>query len=1040
MSHTPDHNNNTPFDEFTPIGSKSGGFIETTNHSYTNLSPILKGSDKSTTNIRNNERLASGNGTVDSTRRLNSTNFILHRINPLQKSKSNMNNNHYDDVDLLHSSSVASSVWEDDIEIGNVKENKAANMNSTHLFGRNNRSNKTSNIINLDNELKHDIEINPDSNMLKLQYDLVKKLQSENTNLRVQVMTLRQHLTGLPTNSVNLIEQNVALNQQVIKLTEMLKEREASDSNDNDTVGDDANDYTHDYKEQLKELNETYQNVINEKELLLNKNIEKDSDIEKLRDECNGYESEIFNLKLKLDEFDDSSSSDKIHQLEDKIEVLEETNYNYQKEIEDLSRTLDNLENDNILLKEELRDYESKDNEKSGAFDNNEIIDELKTEINDLKIDIKTLENDKKSLQKKYDEDTRMNYHSSRDKIGEMTQRLEEATKTIDMLDRNLSIKDKEEIDLTKNIKQLNLKIDSLQNRNQSLQDKLDKLKGSNSSATELLTKEIDELYNKIEDYENEIGELQDTIQELEGKYNDEYINDLEDDKNKLYDSLLEVQELIKLKDEEITKLKEEQRDDNDVIEIEELIKLKGKVENEREQNQSKINKLIIDKETIENSLLTKLENSENSRSKIIEIYEELQSKYDLLESEYQGLLNSRDVEDLSNDLAKITIEYKKTKDENFELINRYSNEISMLNNMIELKDLELENAKSGSINTLSLNSKLSILQSNIKELNETKYKLEKEKKLLEDENYELKLKNKEEVTKITKTLEYEKSLLRLELKEKKSMINNLVHEKDKLQDLIDNLSKDQDKLISKSTKLSEKVKVNDISQLSKLKETELKLTNMTRQYEDMVSQYNYMKDDLIERLKDMKTLVKNQGKSNSEELNEWREKYEQSSNKLKANERSLNVLKNDIRSLTDELEYERNNHRDQWFPPTPQSPREDTQLIRKLEILKNQKELLILKLKDSNKKLSDLRYMINYFKIELNKKNEMYERNRGLFQTIGIQHTEIKRPAISKLRIILVTVLASIRFKNRLHELRSRKEEEQRLKRDIKEAKEGIQ
>jgi chromosome segregation ATPase len=1114
MPDTPIPNKRTTSPEFTPIGSKSGGAIETTTHSFTNMSPINRFSDNNF-NIRHNGKI----NNLDSTRRLNSTNFTnftLHRTHQNSTNRDNRSN-----IDILQSSSVASSIWDDNEYIETDKHrNNQTNTDLSNLFKRNGISKGTDVIPdfsnnNIDNNNNNDIEIGSNSNMLKLQSELVKKLQTENTNLRVEVMTLRQHLSGLPMDSAALIEQNVALNKQIITLTERLESNPIIPSiNDtaNNTVAasekdvnyhyeteiEDLKDQLYDYKQQLATVHDNYQNVLSEKENLLHENFEKESDIKKLQQECNKYESDIFDMKLQLDEIKSQSQSQsqsqkqsadsneiKIQNLEDKIDALEDTNYNYQKEVEELSKEINDLEDQNSRLKDEL--YEQQhileshtDNEvaeKSQHFDTSEVIEELKTKITDLKIDIRTLENDKKALQKKYDDHLRVNYHSSREKVEEMTKRLEEATNTIDILDKDLEEKRSTEKQLSKNIKQLNLQIDSLQRKNDSLQEKLNKMKGNNSDATELLTHEIDDLYAKIDEYEIEIGELKEIIDELENEkhensVSDEYINDLEDDKDKLYQTLLETQDLIKSKDEEISNLKYElvnissnnKTQDDEYVKIDELINLKEKIEEEREKYHTKMNALIVESESKEANLLQKIQESEESKSKLIELYENLQLKFHELEQQYDELLNSKQVEELSSDLAKVSIEYKKSQNENENLINKFTNEIRLLNDQIYLKDLEISNISQklqtiGSIDTQSLNSKLNILEQTVKDLNSSKDKLEKEKQKIEDENLKLKMtgekfqkesKINQDLTLKVDKLENEKSLLKLELKEKKYLLDNLQkkivdlnNDKKELNTFINEISTDQDQLEAKSSKLSEKVMSNDITIKSKLHETESKLENMKNQYNDMVSQYNYMKDDLIERLKEMRKMLKDQGKNNSEELDEWKQKYDKANSKLKVSERYLKVLKNDMRTLNEELEIERNkNQIQQWYPPTPQSPsRDNSSDVNKLQILKDQKELLMLKLKISNEKISDLKYMIKYYNLELMKKNEMFERNKSLFHNIGIQskRDEKSLSPVSKLRVGIITVLAGIRFKNRLQELKTRSNRENELKNDIKAKKGGI-
>lgn len=198
------------------------------------------------------------------------------------------------------------------------------------------------------------------------------------------------------------------------------------------------------------------------------------------------------------------------------------------------------------------------------------------------------------------------------------------------------------------------------------------------------------------------------------------------------------------------------------------------------------------------------------------------------------------------------------------------------------------------------------------------------------------------------------------------------------------------------------------------------------------------MKNDLIERLKEMKKEIKNQGNDSKEEIAKWKTKYEQSSSKLKVSERHLQALRNEIKSLNEELEHERErasierNDRMEWFPPTPESPSR-IENHNRLDILKAQKDLLMLKVKEKSEKISDLKYMLKYLQLELELKNEMFEKNKNLFLNAGIREKPIgeKKGGLT-FRVVALTILAGVRFRNRLKELQNRKLAEKELKREI--------
>lgn len=1058
------HSNTSP--EFTPIGSKSGnGFIESV-YSPTNLSPIINFSDKYTDRlekIRNNNDMKS-NGIHDSQKNTNSNNHTLHRVNGSRSYKSAYNRA---DDSVLNSSSVASSVWEDDIneKPGFIPET-TRHSRMSKLFGRDGISKGTQIIPDFVTDSQDDNrDINIDSNMLRFQSDLVKKLQSQNTNLKVEVLTLRQNLTKLPTDKIELIEQNVALNQEIIKLKEII------DASSNDVDADEKIKLLREqYEADIDRLRVDNQYLTDDNEVLKDGKQELTHEVENLEQKCSHYEAEIAELKSELNEVredrDDRDYSAR------RISELEEENAELERHIDGLTRDNKDLSNEVERLESELEEANRNAAYSGHGLDNEKVHDRVVDEA-DLNDQLQKLEEENAMLKKKYDEEKRLTYKVSREKVEEMTKSLEEASKTVDSLERELEAKESETISLTKNIKELNLQLQSYQRKNESLESRVERLKGNQSEATKLLTDEVTDLYAKIDHYEEQIEQLQQTIESYRNKeddYEETYVRDLEDDKNKLYQSLVESQKLIQKKDDEITNLKLDistltmhkndihasANDRNDeTVTIDELLQLKEKFEQERENNQHKLDNLTADHKEITDNLLARIDELEESKSKLIQDFEDIQIQYRELEAQYNNLINSREVEDLGDDLAKVTLEYKNSQDEYILLSEKYS----QLQELIREKDLELYNVRQSldnqvSVNTSGLDEKLGLLEQNITLLKTEKEKLENERRTLDDENFQLKnslerlnkkLKSNEEILAHLKDSETENSSLKSELSMKKleilrleKKLNSLDEEKKNLESVINSVSAEQDKILLRSDRISEKIKTKGLENGFKLKDFERQLEEKNKQYNDIVKEYNYMKNDLIERLKEMKKEIKNQGNDSKEEIAKWKTKYEQSSSKLKVSERHLQALRNEIKSLNEELEHERErasierNDRMEWFPPTPESPSR-IENHNRLDILKAQKDLLMLKVKEKSEKISDLKYMLKYLQLELELKNEMFEKNKNLFLNAGIREKPIgeKKGGLT-FRVVALTILAGVRFRNRLKELQNRKLAEKELKREI--------
>ncbi|GAV27792.1 hypothetical protein PMKS-001260 [Pichia membranifaciens] len=902
--------------------------------------------------------------------------------------------------------------------------------------------------------------------MLRSQSDLLKKLQSQNTNLKVEVLTLRQNLTGLPADSIELIEQNVALNQQIIRLKEII---------DSSPKGVDTEEKVkaleERYEEDLDRLRTDNQYLVGENEHVKDERDELYREIEKLEAKCSNYESEVGELRFELEEVKENHDDD-AHSAR-RIGQLEEENAELERHIDDLTKENKALSNDLYRLESELEDANR--NLDKRDLSNEKVQEHPFVDEEEPNMKLQELEAENVRLKKKYDEDKRLNYRMSRDKVEEMTKRLEEASRTIDSLEKELDNKESEAISFTKNIKELNLKLQSFQRKNESLESRMSKLKGNQSEATKLLTDEVTDLYSRIDDYEEQLEQLQQTLERnKEGGIKESYVRDLEDDKDKLYESLVESQKLIQKKEDEISNLKldistllksinggnneDSTSKDEEAVSIDDLIRLKEKFEEERENNKHEVESLIADHQNISDRLLAKINDLEDSKSKLVQDFEDLQFHHRDLETLYNNIVNSREVDDLSDDLAKVTLEYKNSQDEYSLLSEKYSR----LEEFLRQKDVEIHNLRqeldsqvSQSINTSGLDEKLSELERSISTMKVQKEKLEREKLSMEDENFQLKnsmerlnkkIKSSEEVIAHLKGSEKENSSLKLQLRERKleiiqleKRISSLNDEKARLENIINSVSDEQDKILARSDKISEKIKTNDLNNDFKIQEFEKKLEEKNKQYNDIVKEYNYMKNDLIERLKDMKNEIRNQGKDSKDEIAKWKTKYEQSNSKLKVSERYLQILKNDIKSLNEELESEKErasierDNRLEWFPPTPESP---SRMVgtNKLDILKAQKDLLMLKVQEKSEKISDLKYMLQYVQLELQLKNEMFKKNKILFLNAGIQEKpESDKKAALSFRVVALTILAGVRFKNRLKELQNRKDLEREFKREIR-------
>ncbi|TID16278.1 hypothetical protein CANINC_004180 [Pichia inconspicua] len=897
MPFTPNKKLSSP--EFTPIGSKSTN-LEPTN-SISNISPLRF--------QRNREYKANNNH-----------HYPLHR----RKQR--------DDIDLIQSSSVASSVWDDDM-LHDEKDVPTGKF--SRLFGNNTNARDETGSTTKYGVLN--TEINDDGNMIKEQGELVKKLQSENTNLRIEVLTLRRHMTGIPSDSMDLIEQNVLLNQELMKLKELVGERP------------DNTEELYEVHRDLSSMNEKYTQVLQEKDKLLRESFEKDSDLEKLRGQCAKYESEVFELKMELDELKQKQSSQHDERNEEEIGILEDEKLQLQRELEQLSKDYDDLEKENEQLKENVNSLQTQLDDIERDVDGDE--------VEELRHNVEELRKEKERQAKEHDSELRSKYLQYREKIDDMTQQLQEATRSLEDNDKELFEKEKDIEVLRKEVKQLSSDLDTMEMKNKLLEKQM-KQAGSESEATRLLSEEVEKLYRKIESYEKQIHELTDELNKAEDEL--EYAKNVERENHDLEETVARLKAEVKRKDDELKNFEEKVEENDDESESESsyvdgILQLKDKFEEERAMHSEEVEKILKESEQVQNNLLAQIDELETSKEQLISDYDSLKYEYDLLLAK----TNDVDVEELGRDLAKISLEYKRTLDERYNLAEMYEKEVSFLKK--ELKRVEESKTKENGINVESLYQKLDTLEKTVKELRDKKSELEKEVRELGDDKVKLVSENKE-LKKYVKR--WEEVRTTLEVVEK---------ERDKLRREIENLRSGEAEVLMKSNEVRNKVQLKEVSKQALIREYELKLAAKDEQYNAVVKEFNFMKDDLISRLKQMKSMIDEKNSAKIGVQLEWKNKYEEILRKLKLVEKEAEELRRELR----------NNEATTWYPPTPESPSRTRNVIPigKYELLRVQKELLMLKYAEKSEKLSDLKFLVKYYTLENEYYSSIIESNRRILE-----------------------------------------------------------
>ncbi|KAG7836936.1 hypothetical protein KL943_000975 [Ogataea angusta] len=822
------------------------------------------------------------------------------------------------------------------------------------------------------------------SNLLRKQHDQVQNLQEENLNLRIELLTLRKYLEGQPKDKVDIINQNVELSQENVSL------RDRVDALQERLRGED--------KENLLSRNEK---------------------------QLRHYEQEVEKYEMRLRDFE---------------HVKRELEAERQRADKNEDRALDLQQEVHALIDEK---------------------DQLQASREKLEAELRALQSRLEDLQDNIDDQSR-----SKSKIDDLVDNLNDANKFIDEIGSKLEDKTSENAELKRRIEGLESKNEDLKSKNHRLSEILDQLKDeirhledrrSNSTIRKLedenrdLRQEVEELFSRHQQDTKTITNLQLEIRKLESDTadhmgNESYIDAVEEEKNTLYDNIIKLNE--KLKDAE-HKCKHLQREletkakdlESRELELQRLRKLdRGSSRNDMmdtvEELQNKLiqerNKFVneIDKMDSKfvnekNELYDTIDKLQREKLEIVEDFEKIQREYNnLLDKMHDSQANS-ELQDLERDFKKLSFSYA-TKCQELEDV-RYESDslVRDLKEELSYKEVEAKRLQSRIEQmTAELNEQAGLHKSEsklqLRELMEDKRLLEEKYSDSLRENNQLRrqlesLKARDDLEKPdsfeVKELRRERDGLRTELSvtkkelaELKWKLDDALEERKQLVESISSLDSDQQRVSEENLKLTTELEDLKYKLNSRSSRKELELKDM--EIKKLVDDYNEMKNDLLNRydaLHKEKTAL-------SKELDEMRANLERS-------KAAQEVLLSKQMKRTE-------------YPLSPVSPQRspksrDHSSDPRVNLLESQKQLFKIKLQQYKDCNSDLKFVANFLTRELESKERVVA---SLQKLSGISK---EKPQLT-FRAVALAVLASVRFKTRLEQLKQKMMEEQHVKKAI--------
>ncbi|KAG7876455.1 hypothetical protein KL938_004523 [Ogataea parapolymorpha] len=833
-------------------------------------------------------------------------------------------------------------------------------------------------------DAKNNVFVEDGSNLLRKQHDQVQNLQEENLNLRIELLTLRKYLEGQPKDKVDIINQNVELSQENVNLRDRVET----------------------LQQQLRDEDKENLRSHNKKQL-------------------RHYEQEIEKYEVQLRDFE---------------HVKRELEAERQRAEKNEDRALDLEQEVHTLMDEK---------------------DQLQASREKLEAELRALHSRLENLQDNIDDQSH-----SKSKIDDLVDNLNDANKFIDEIGDKLEQKTSENTELKRKIESLESKNEELKSKNHRLSEILDQLKDeirhledrrSNSTIRKLedenrdLRQEVEELFNRHQQDTKTITNLQLELRKLESETaeqmgNESYIDAFEEEKNTLYDNIIKLNE--KLKDAE-HKCKRLQREleakgkdlEDRELELQRLRKLdRGSSRNDMmdtvEELQNKLieerNKFVneIDKMDSKfvnekNELYDTIEKLQREKLEIIEDFEKIQREYNNVLDKMHDSRASSELQDLERDFKKLSFSYA-TKCQELEDV-RYESDslVRDLKDELSYKEAEMKRLQSRIEQmTAEIDKQTGLYKSEnklqLRELMEDKRLLEEKYSDCLRENNRLRrqlesIKARDDLEKPDSlemkelrrecdTLKTELSMKTKELAELNWKLDDALEERKQLVESISSLDSDQQRVSEENLKLTTELEDLKYKLNSRGLRKELELKDM--EIKKLVDDYNEMKNDLLNRY----DALRKEKNALSQELDEMRAKLERS----KAAQEVL------LSKQMKKTEYP-------LSPVSPQrSPRSrDHSSDPRVNLLESQKQLFKIKLQQYKDCNSDLKFVANFLTRELESKERVVA---SLQKLGGISKEKPQRT----FRAVALAVLASVRLKTRLEQLKQKMLEEQHVKKAI--------
>ena len=516
--------------------------------------------------------------------KLNDINNIDNSIN------SNNNNSLLKDLDLIYNNNQLSKTENKE----KIIDYNDFLKNQFEKTLKNDESDENIKILELNNKelIKRCEELIEDNRLLNSALNertsKLNKIIKENVSLKAQINQLNINAKKTEQNIIVYEKQIQNFKYEVDNYQKLINELKGENKKlNNENNNELQNNLENDFKNQIKEEILSIKKNLEEINIQSRNKYSLENNSKYIENDYNNIYEENKLLKEKIN---DLKSQNELMKEENKKMLTQNNIYHtqidtYINQINDLSKIIENKDNLINILKEKEKDFENKELIKNNSCSNlkiektelyNEDIIKLMKDNKDNKFKLELLNDKLKTfdiIEKKYDElinykiikDNEINNVNNNEKHNSPKKEKNEESELIKVKNNETRLKE-ENIELNKKIKELNIGLERISNKNKNLIEELNE----KQNEIEKLKKEINEkdrLYKILKTENNtKIKECEINIKKYKEELieKNEIINNLKNDKEKIK---LELD--FKTKEEELSN-KEDKKNNNNINKNEE--------------------------------------------------------------------------------------------------------------------------------------------------------------------------------------------------------------------------------------------------------------------------------------------------------------------------------------------------------------------------------------------------------------------------------------------------------------------------------------